>query len=461
MSTAKKFSTTITEEKKQNGKSYSPKHWRIHVICSYKEEQPDGTLKTVRKRASKVTHGTKAEAQEISLTLTQELEEKLAEPEQQEKVTTLSDVIELWDNARHMANSASERTLKESRTWLRHVEAHLGSTPIQDITPQMVEELYAQIRTERNLSSTSMNHIHTLLKSVFNKAIDYDIIYKNPCTRVVVPRRDDPKRHALTKEESARLLQAVDESELTAYKELEEKEARMEHIGKNVNRTFVRGVSQISGIIAVRIGLATGMRRGEVMGLTWQNVDLESNLIKVCQSLTSTDTIKTPKTAAGIRTVSIDPVTSAHLSVWKEHQAKELAKIGLQANESTPVCCSNVATWFNVDRFQHWWNNWRNAHGFQGLKFHELRHTQATLLLANGVDVKTVQSRLGHASPSITLGWYAHAIPQNDSAAALMLCNLLASEKKDFMQNNSSAQNRPVRETNFCSRFVPDGQTTP
>ncbi|WP_417118871.1 tyrosine-type recombinase/integrase [Olsenella phocaeensis] len=60
------------------------------------------------------------------------------------------------------------------------------------------------------------------------------------------------------------------------------------------------------------------------------------------------------------------------------------------------------------------------------MKFHELRHTQATQLLSNGVDVKTVQTRLGHASPSITLGWYAHAIPQNDQAAAQMLGNLFS-----------------------------------
>lgn len=77
-----------------------------------------------------------------------------------------------------------------------------------------------------------------------------------------------------------------------------------------------------------------------------------------------------------------------------------------------------------VENFERWWRNWRAEIGFPDLKFHELRHTQATLLLGNKVDVKTVQTHLGHANPSITLSWYAHAIPENDHEAAAMLGNL-------------------------------------
>lgn len=89
--------------------------------------------------------------------------------------------------------------------------------------------------------------------------------------------------------------------------------------------------------------------------------------------------------------------------------------------------CSDTGGWYRIDNFEHWWGVWRKEHGFEGLKFHELRHTQATQLLANGVDVKTVQTRLGHANASITLGWYAHAIPEKDHEAADLLGNLLAS----------------------------------
>lgn len=89
---------------------------------------------------------------------------------------------------------------------------------------------------------------------------------------------------------------------------------------------------------------------------------------------------------------------------WKERQAAELAKIGVEQTGKTPACCSDTGSWYRIDTFDNWWQAWRKEHGFDGLKFHELRHTQATQLLTNGVDVKTVQTRLGHANASITLG---------------------------------------------------------
>jgi integrase len=211
-----------------------------------------------------------------------------------------------------------------------------------------------------------MNHIHTLLKNVFQKAIDYDIIYKNPCAHVTTPRRNDPNRRSLSAEEGIRLMQEVNDAEEAAYQALDAKEQRMEHIGKNKNRAFVRGVSEVGNIIAVRIGLATGMRRGEVFGLVWKNVDLEELTIRVCQSLTAKNTIKVPKTNAGIRTVAIDDDTAAHLATWKRRQAEELAKLGLHPSGETAVCCSDVGGFYNVDNFERWWDPWRKEHGFEG-----------------------------------------------------------------------------------------------
>ena len=67
-------------------------------------------------------------------------------------------------------------------------------------------------------------------------------------------------------------------------------------------------------------------------------------------------------------------------------------KIGIKQDDGTPVCCSDTGGFYNAQNFEHWWRPWHEAHGFDGLKFLELRHTQATQLLANGADVKTVQS---------------------------------------------------------------------
>ncbi len=189
----------------------------------------------------------------------------------------------------------------------------------------------------------------------------------------------------------------------------------------------------------MRIGLTTGQRRGEVFALTWGDVDLDEGTIHVGHNVTYQDVIKTPKTDSGNRTIAIDPATVEHLRIWKERQAAKLAKICVKKTDDTPVCCSSTGGRIRIDNFSHWWGIWRKEHGFDGLKFHELRHTQATLLLANGVDVKTVQTRLGHASASITLGWYAHAIPEKDHEAADLLGAILSGTKP---QDNAAEEEK-------------------
>lgn len=288
-----------------------------------------------------------------------------------------------------------------------------------------------------------MNSVHTPLKNVFEKVIDYDIIYRNPCKRITAPRCHKPHRRSLTAEQGADLLSVVNECEDAAYAELDEKDSRRayrEGHGIAKERRAVRGIHGISCIVAVRIGLATGMRRGEVFALCWENVDLDRRTIRVCQSITYQRQIKTPKTQAGIRTLAIDATTASHLAVWKERQAAELAKICVRQTDETPVCCSDTGGWYRIDNFEHWWGVWRKEHGFEGLKFHELRHTQATQLLANGVDVKTVQTRLGHANASITLGWHAHAIPENDHEAAQKLGALLSAPKQQPEEEEPSEE---------------------
>lgn len=269
-----------------------------------------------------------------------------------------------------------------------------------------------------------------LLKNVSQKAIDYDIIYKNPCAHVVTPKRDDPNRRSLSTDQGARLLQEIQKSEEEEYSAMAEKEERRayrEEHGIAKERHEIRELHQLGCVIAVRLGFATGMRRGEVFAVTWEDVDLKRQSNRVHHAVTSRGDVKTPKPKAGNRTVAIDDATVECLARWKACQAEQLAKICVRQTGDTPVCCSDTGGWCRIDNFEHWRGVWRKEHGFEGLKFHGLRYTQVTQLLANGVDVKTVQTRLGHANASITPGRYAHAIPEKDHEVADLLGDLLAS----------------------------------
>lgn len=163
-----------------------------------------------------------------------------------------------------------------------------------------------------------------------------------------------------------------------------------------------------------------------MFGLCWGSVDLNQPCIKVRQSLTVHGEVKPPKSKAGLRTVTIDATTAEHLRQWKQRQAVELLKLGIRQGEETSVCCSAVGGFVEMHNFECWWKAFRERYGFDGLMFHELRHTQVAQLLASGVDVKTVQTRLGHADASLTLNQHAHAIPDNDEKAAQLVGALFA-----------------------------------
>lgn len=146
--------------------------------------------------------------------------------------------------------------------------------------------------------------------------------------------------------------------------------------------------------MAARIGLATGMRRGvRCWGSHGATSASRGETIRVTQSVTTYGEVKEPQTEAGKRVIA-------------------------------------------PTNFSRWWRSFMNAHGFGGLKFHELRHTQATQLVAGGVDMKTIQHQLDRASASLTMNLYAHALPENDAQAARLIGNLFSETPNEQARQN-------------------------
>lgn len=385
------------------------------------------------RKVTRTVRGTKADARKVRDQIRQEHESGLRSDADK---MTFGEFANQYHQARCSSGEIGRTHLERERNELNTIAAYIGSTVLRDITPQVVESLYAAIRRDKiaergSYSGTSLNQLHGTLKRVLQKAVDYDLLMRNPCDRVKAPKKDDPERRSLTTEEGSRLLSCIDEVEAEAYREMAEKEARQTARGNLFGREYLRGLNLVGNALAVRIGLATGMRRGEVFGLCWGSVDLSQSCIKVRQSLTAYGELKPPKSKAGVRTLFVDATTAAHLRQWKERQAVELLKIGIRQGDDTPVCCSEKGGLIDLHNFERWWRQFRTRYGFEDLKFHELRHTQATQLLANGVDVKTVQNRLGHSNASLTLNWYAHAIPENDEKAARLVGELFAGKPEE------------------------------
>lgn len=376
-----------------------------------------------RQRVTKTVRGTKADARKVRDQLRKDYENGLRLDA--DKVT-FAEFCPVFTEARLAAGKAKEKTIRTDERRLMFVCGIVGNLQLKQFNAQTIESLLIEIQKRRlaegrRCGNSTLHHYYVLIKQLFKKAVDYDIILRNPCDKVQAPPIDESERRSLDREEATRLLSLVREAEEKALDNLTRVEAERALRGDNRDRSRLRFVPSFCSPLTARIGIASGMRLGEILRLTWNDIDLRTGKL----------TVRVSKTKAGCRTLAVDGATRARLAQWKSLQSELFSEIGLEQTSETPVICSQTGAHLDECNFEKWWRSFRNESGFDGLRFHELRHTQATQLLANGVDVKTVQARLGHADASLTLKWYAHALPENDEKAAQMIGVLFSDRPKE------------------------------
>ena len=344
---------------------------------------------------------------------------------------TFAEFAEQWQSGREKAGEVGKTRLKRERGMIACMNGYIGTAMLKELTPQVIDNLFTKMRSDKieelgSISGTTMNMYHKLLKQILGQAVNFDLILRNPLDKIKAPKRDTAERRSLSTEEVRTLLTKIDEAEESAYAELDAKQRR-----PNNEPSRLQGLSKVGNVIGARIALATGMRRGEIIGLTWGCVDFKNSRIRVTQSVTVLGELKAPKSEAGKRIINVDPVTMAHLVKWQYRQESELEKICLEQDASTPVVCSDTGDFMNANNFSRWWRTFAANSGFEGWHLHELRHTQASQLVALGADIKTVQHRLGHASAALTMNLYAHALPENDIRAAEMIGSLFSDDSEE------------------------------
>ena len=325
---------------------------------------------------------------------------------------------------------------------VRHIESLFGDTPLGNITAAMIRSAYARARKEREQtgrgwSEDTLYKTHVKLRQILKQAYQDELIKSNPADLVEFKRPAPAERKSLSLEEAQRLNDLI-RSELT-----EQEDPRL---------------------VGLALILGTGIRRGEALGLHWRNVDIENSSVRIAEQYASDRKLRAPKSSESIRKLKIDANLLETLASWKNAQA-QLLGITSEEQDDLPVISDtngglldpdNYSRWFKSFCVKHNFGMWVddkgneivercNARGFpvdangvpysrsnkrpkrhyKGLKLHELRHTQATLLIANNADWKTVQHRLGHAQASTTMNIYAHMVEANDEAAANLIGSLL------------------------------------
>lgn len=283
----------------------------------------------------------------------------------------------------------------------RHIIPALGSLLLQNVTPMSLNVFYAQLleaghRHGGGLSRQTVSYVAMILKRALSAAVRQNLLARNPADGADPPRpRSERKMSTWSPDELRSFLQSVRDDRLYA---------------------------------AWVLAATTGLRRGELLGLRWKDVDLQVGRIAISQTLLSIRSridFSTPKTAKGRRSVALDPTTVAALRTHRARQAEERLAWGRSYEDLGLVFTRENGQAIHPDRFSDWFESRVKSAGLPPIRLHDLRHTHATLALAAGIHPKVVSERLGHANISITLDTYSHSIPALEEEAAAKVARIV------------------------------------
>ncbi|MBA2240472.1 MAG: site-specific integrase [Solirubrobacterales bacterium] len=274
------------------------------------------------------------------------------------------------------------------------IAPEIGQVRLQRLTPGALNALYATLG--ERLSPRSVRYTHAVLRHALVDAVRWQRLARN-----VADAAEPPSAKAA----KAQAMQTWSAEQLAAF---------LEHVGDD--RLYA----------AWRLAAMTGLRRGEVLGLRWRDLDLEAGRLAVVQTLVGERTFSQPKTDHGRRNVALDPVTVTALRTHRKRQAAERLALGpAYRDEQELVFCREDGEPLWPQSFSRSFERHAKAAGLPAIRAHDLRHTHATLALAAGIHPKVVSERLGHASVGITLDIYSHATPAMQADAANRVAALL------------------------------------
>ena len=332
------------------------------------------------------------------------------------KSLKFTDFVEIWKRdygSKELAPSTYKRYLGilESR-----IIPFFGHFRVDKIKPTDIMQFYdllskdTQIvrrkdnngkKTGKPLSPKTILEHHRLLRAMLQKAVYWQMIVSNPAERVQAPKTKKPKRKYYDDEQSKALISNL--MELTE--------------------------EQFKYKVAIILTIFTGVRLGELMGLEWDDINFREGIVSINRSsqyLADKGVFtKTPKTESSIRDVAIPDFVVSLLEeykYWYDEQKYQYGELWYDSNrlfvqaDGKPMHPSTISKWFEKFVAQI---------GLPVINFHGLRHTNATLLIAQNIDVSVVAARLGHAQITTTLNFYVHPIISHNKTAGFALENLL------------------------------------
>ena len=360
-----------------------------------------------------------------------------------EKIT-FQGFVEIWhsDYAIHHLEAS---TLQLYNHLLEaHIFPIIGHMKLSKIQPSHLNKLYNLLSQERKdgrdggYSPKTIKHVHNLISGIYSIALEWNIVTDNPCDRVKPPKqvaaRDKIKYFTLEQVEI--FLSLLDTNYTTSCQEHDRtnKNGITYHISEYSEQRSIPTQFKLFYLLA----LFCGMRRGEIIALEWSDLDFNNNTVNISKSTTVVNgkpLTKVPKTATSIRKISVPISVMAIAKAYRKEQLEYKMALGSQWNGSNYIFIQWNGRQMYPDTPYNTFKKIIKRYNssiedkekrLPEIPLHGLRHTSATLLISQNVDIRTVSNRLGHAQTSTTMDIYSHALQKMDEKAANALDDLLA-----------------------------------
>lgn len=303
--------------------------------------------------------------------------------------TTLAQLIEQWQATRQVEESTAERYDHA----LAHLPQPLLRKQLSKLTLRDFDATYAQL-SAAGVSAQEVRKAHTAASSALTQALRWRLIEHHPARGAQLPKFQARKVRVPTTAELARLRAAL--------------------------------LGDLQGHVWFRLALAAGARRSEVLALRWSDIDMRTGTVTFASSLTRTRARKTTKTDRE-RSLLLDADTVALLSEWKVAQRERALKLGVGMVRNACVLSNHLdgsVPWAPNSASQRW-RRLRERAGVPDVKLHDLRHANASIMLANGVSPAAAATRLGNGQ-AVMLRTYSHPLDEADRQAAAAIGQALA-----------------------------------
>lgn len=329
---------------------------------------------------------------------------------------TFSEFTERWLAIHAEPNLAPKTVVDYKKQLTNHILPALGDIKLERLRAVHIQDFYSRLQEEGarldgksgGLSPITIKQFHRIISSILNSAVEWGTLTDNIAKNAKPPKATQNETDSYDEKMALKLLESL-EGEPTKYRAL------------------------------INVALFVGLRRGECLGLEWSDIDFEHYTLTVkrqSQYLPGKGVIPSnPKTKGSRRTVAVPSSLIKLLKELRSEQLQERLHLGGLWEDNNRLFTTWNGKPMHPDTISSWFADFLSRKELPHIKFHALRHTSASLMIASGVDIKAVSKRLGHAQTSTTANIYAHAFQSADRSASDKMETLLYKTKLENLQS--------------------------